>query len=58
MNLIPGRPNPPNCKGMTPDKAGAAKKMHTIERQKFKEECRCERLPAAKGELFDKKDYT
>ena len=58
MNLIPGGPNLPNCDGMTPDKADAAKKMFTIERQKFREERRHERLQAAKGELFDEKDYT
>jgi hypothetical protein len=58
VNLIPGGPNPPNCDGMTPDEVDAAKKTYTIERQKFREECRQERLQAAKGELFDKKDYT
>ncbi len=58
MNLIPGEPNPPNCDWMTPDKANAAKKTYTIKRQKFREERRRERLRAAKGELFDKKDYT
>ncbi len=44
VNLIPGGPNPPNCDMMTPDKAVAAKKTYTIERQKFREECRRERL--------------
>jgi hypothetical protein len=58
VNLILGEPNPPNCDGMTPDKAVAAKKTYTIKRQKFREERRSERLRAAKGELFDKKDYT
>jgi hypothetical protein len=56
--IIPGGPNPPNCDRMTPDKAVAAKKTCTIERQKFREDRRRERLQAAKGELFDKKDYT
>jgi hypothetical protein len=54
VSLIPGGPNPPNCDGMTPDEAIAAKKTYTIERQKFREEHRRERLRAAKGELFDK----
>jgi hypothetical protein len=58
VNLIPGGPNPPNCDGMTPDEAVAAKKTYTIEHQKFREERRRERLRAAMGELFDKKDYT
>jgi hypothetical protein len=58
VNLIPGGPNLPNCSGMTPDKAVAAKKTYTIGRQKFREEHHRERLQAAKGELFDKKDYT
>ena len=58
VNLIPGGPNPPNCDGMTPDEALAAKKTYTIEHQKFREDCRRERLRAAKGELFDEKDYT
>ncbi len=58
VNLIPGGPNSPNCDGMTPDKADAAKKTYTIKHQKFREERRRERLQAAKGELFDKKDYT
>ncbi len=57
VNLIPGGPNPPNCDGMTPDEADVAKKTYTIEHQKFREERRCERLRAVKGELFDKKDY-
>ncbi len=43
---------------MTPDKADAARKSYTIECQKFREEHRRERLRAAKGELFGKKDYT
>ena len=58
MNLIPGGPNLPNCDGMTPDKALAAKKTYTNEHQKFREDRRRDRLRAAKGELFDKKDYT
>jgi hypothetical protein len=58
VNLIPGGPNPPNCDGMAPDKALAAKKTYTFECQKFREDCCRERLRAAKGELFDKKDYT
>jgi hypothetical protein len=58
VNLIPGGPNPPNCNGMTPDEADATKKTYTIERQKFREKRRRERLRAAKGALFDKKDYT
>ena len=58
VNLIPGGPNPPNCDGMTPDEAVAAKKAYSIERQKFREDRRRERLRAAKGELFDEKDYT
>ena len=43
---------------MTPDKADAAKKRYSINRQKFREECRRERLQAVKGGLFDDKDYT
>ena len=43
---------------MTPDEADAAKKMYTIEHQKFREECCRKRLRAAEGELFDEKDYT
>ena len=58
VNLIPGGPNPPNCDGMTPDEAVAAKKTYTIQRQKFREDCRRQRLGAAKGELFDESEYT
>jgi hypothetical protein len=58
VNLIPGGPNPPNCDEMTPDKAVAAKKTYTFQRQKFREDRRRQRLRAAKGELFDKSDYT
>ena len=43
---------------MTADEADAAKKSYSIDRQKFREELRCERLRAAKGGLFDDKDYT
>jgi hypothetical protein len=43
---------------MTPDEALAAKKTYTIEHQNFREDRRRERLRAAKGELFDKKNYT
>jgi hypothetical protein len=53
VNLIPGGPNLPNCDGTTPDKAVAAKKTYTIKHQKFREDCRRQRLQAAKGELFD-----
>ena len=53
VNLIPGGPNPPNCDGMTPDKADAAKKRYTIDRQIFREERHCERMRCAKGGLFD-----
>ena len=49
VNLIPGGPDPPNCNGMTPDKAVAAKKTYTIERQKFREDCRRERCGARVG---------
>jgi hypothetical protein len=58
VNLIPGGPNPPNCDRMTPDKAVAAKKTYTIQRQKLREDRRRQRLQAAKGELFDKSEYT
>jgi hypothetical protein len=58
VNLIPGRPTLPNCDGMTADEADAAKKRYSINRQKFREELRHERLQAAKGGLFDDKDYT
>jgi hypothetical protein len=58
VNLIPGGPNPPNCDGMTPVKALAAKITYTVEHQKFREDRRCERLQAVKGELFDERDYT
>ena len=57
VNLIPGGPTPPNCNGMTADKADAAKKRYSIDRQKFREELRRERLQAAKCGLFDNKDY-
>ncbi len=33
VNLIPGGPNPPNCDGMTPDEAVAAKKTYSIVQQ-------------------------
>ena len=57
VNLIPGEPTPPNCNGMTADKADATKKRYSIDRQKFREELCRERLQAAKGGLFDNKDY-
>ena len=58
VNLIPAGPTPPNCDGMTADKADVAKKRYSIDRQKFREELRRERLQAAKGGFFDNKDYT
>ena len=57
VNLIPGGSTPPNCNRMTADEADAAKKRYSIDHQKFREELRRERLQAAKGGLFDKKDY-
>ncbi len=42
---------------MTADKVDATKKRYSIDRQKFREELRCERLQAAKSGLFDDKDY-
>ena len=56
--LIPDRPSPPNYDGMTAAKADDAKKRYSIDRQKFREELRRERLRAAKGGLFDEKDCT
>ena len=58
VNLIPGGPTLPNCDGMTADEADAAKKRYSIDRQKFRKELCRERLRAAKGGLFDDKDYT
>jgi hypothetical protein len=57
VNLTPGGPTPPNCDGMTAVKADVAKKRYSIDHQKFREELRCERLQAAKGGLFEDKDY-
>ena len=58
VNLIPGGSTLPNCDGMTADKADVTKKRYSIDRQKFRKELRRERLQAAKGGLFDDKDYT
>jgi hypothetical protein len=58
VNLIPGRLSPPNYDGMTAAKADDTKKRYSIDHQKFREELRRERLRAAKGGLFDEKDYT
>jgi hypothetical protein len=43
---------------MTAVKADDPKKRYSIDRQKFREELCRERLQAAKGGLFDEKDYT
>ncbi len=58
VNLIPDRPSLPNYDGMTAAKADDATKRYSIDRQKFREELCRERLRAAKGGLFDEKDYT
>ena len=43
---------------MTAAKVNEAKKRYSIDRQKFRDKLRRERLRAAKGRLFDDKDYT
>ena len=60
VNPIPGgpTPTPPNCDRMTADKADVTKKRYSIDHQKFREKLCRERLRAAKGGLFDDKDYT
>ena len=42
---------------MTATKADDTPKMYNIDRQKFREEIRWERLRAAKGESFNETDY-
>ena len=44
INFIPGGPSPPNYDGMTAAEADDAKKWYSIDRQKFREELRPERL--------------
>ena len=58
VNLIPGGPSLPNYDGMTAAEADDAKKRYSTDHQKFREEFCHERLHAAKGGLFDEKDYT
>ena len=58
MNLIPGGPASPSYEGMTAAKANGVKKRYHMDRQKFREDSRQERLRARKGSSFDENNYT